>query len=63
MRRPEFEKAGYLIDTLQGLGDFHARYKTNDAFRHRRRPRQDLMASILLNNTMALSFTPQPLSS
>lgn len=63
MRRPEFEKAGYPINTLQGLGDFRARYKTNDGFRHLRRPRQDLMAPILLNNTMTLSFTPQPLSS
>ncbi|RYP28270.1 hypothetical protein DL767_007290 [Monosporascus sp. MG133] len=52
MRRPEFEKAGYLVDAMQGLGDFHARYKTNDAFRHRRHLRQDLMTPSFLNNIM-----------
>ncbi|KAI1209138.1 cytochrome P450 [Annulohypoxylon truncatum] len=52
MRRPEFDKAGYLIDGLQGLGDFHARYKTNGDFRARRHLRQDLMAPSFLHNTM-----------
>jgi len=52
MRRPEFEKPQFLIDAMQGLGDFHARYKTNEAFRARRHLRQDLMTPSFLNNTM-----------
>ncbi|KAL8922863.1 MAG: hypothetical protein Q9172_003403 [Xanthocarpia lactea] len=50
MRRPEFDKPQFLIDALQGLGDFHARYKMGDAFRYRRQLRQDLMAPKFLNN-------------
>lgn len=50
MRRTEFEKPQFLIDGLQALGDFHARYKTgDDAFRARRQLRQDLMAPKFLN--------------
>lgn len=52
MRRPEFEKPQFLIDAMQGLGDFHARYKTDDIFRARRHLRQDLMSPRFLNNTM-----------
>ncbi|KAI0013976.1 cytochrome P450 [Xylariaceae sp. FL0662B] len=52
MRRPEFEKPQFLIDAMQGLGDFHARYKTDEAFRHRRHLRQDLMTPSFLNNIM-----------
>ncbi|XDG04742.1 hypothetical protein ABKA04_004357 [Annulohypoxylon sp. FPYF3050] len=37
---------------MQGLGDFHARYKTDDIFRARRHLRQDLMSPRFLNNTM-----------
>ena len=50
MRRPEFDKPQFLIDALQGLGDFHARYKMGDAFKARRQLRQDLMAPKYLNN-------------
>ena len=50
MRRNEFDKPQFLIDALQGLGDFHARYKMGDAFRARRQLRQDLMAPKFLNN-------------
>lgn len=50
MRRPEFDKPQFLIDALQGLGDFHARYKMGDAFKARRQLRQDLMAPNYLNN-------------
>jgi hypothetical protein len=52
MRRTEFEKPQFLIDGMQGLGDFHARYKTNDEFRARRQQRQDLMTPSFLNNNM-----------
>ncbi|KAI1490986.1 cytochrome P450 [Biscogniauxia mediterranea] len=52
MRRPEFEKPQFLIDAMQGLGDFHARYKTDDAFRARRHLRQDLMSPSFLYDTM-----------
>jgi hypothetical protein len=53
MRRNEFDKPQFLIDAMQGLGDFHARYKTGEAFRARRQLRQDLMTPSFLNNTMA----------
>ncbi|KAH8653817.1 cytochrome P450 [Xylariales sp. PMI_506] len=56
MRRTEFEKPQFLVDAMQGLGDFHARYKTNDAFRARRHLRQDLMTPSFLNNTMGPSM-------
>lgn len=50
MRRTEFEKPQFLIEGLAALGDFHARYKTNDdRFRLRRQQRQDLMAPRFLN--------------
>lgn len=49
MRRTEFEKPQFLIDALQGLGDFHARYRMGDAFKYRRQLRQDLMAPKFLN--------------
>ena len=52
MRRDEFDKPQFLIDALQALGDFHARYKTGDAFKARRQLRQDLMAPKHLNNYM-----------
>lgn len=50
MRRTEFDKPQFLIDALQGLGDFHARYKMGDAFKARRQLRQDLMAPKFLNS-------------
>lgn len=50
MRRDEFDKPQFLTDALQGLGDFHARYKNGDAFRARRQLRQDLMAPKHLND-------------
>lgn len=50
MRRTEFDKPQFLTDALQGLGDFHARYKTGGAFKARRQLRQDLMAPKFLNN-------------
>lgn len=51
MRRTEFDKPQFLIDGLQALGDFHARYRTGDErFRVRRQLRQDLMAPKYLNN-------------
>ncbi|KAJ5689702.1 cytochrome P450 [Penicillium macrosclerotiorum] len=49
MRRPEFDKPKFLSDGMECLGDFHARYKTNDAFRERRRLKQDLMTPTFLN--------------
>lgn len=52
MRRTEFDKPQFLIDSMQGLGDFHARFKTGDAHRERRHLRQDLMTPNFLNNTM-----------
>jgi hypothetical protein len=51
MRRTDFDKPQFLIDGLQALGDFHARYRTGEeAFRSRRQLRQDLMAPKFLNN-------------
>lgn len=51
MRRTDFDKPQFLIDGLQALGDFHARYRTGeDAFRSRRQLRQDLMAPKFLND-------------
>lgn len=51
MRRTDFEKPQFLIDGLAALGDFHARYKTDDdRFRARRQLRQDLMAPKFLNS-------------
>ena len=50
MRRPEFDKPQFLIDGMQVLGDFNARYKTNNAFRDKRHLRQDLMTPSFLHN-------------
>ncbi|TGJ78771.1 hypothetical protein E0Z10_g9993 [Xylaria hypoxylon] len=51
MRRAEFEKPQFLIDALQGLGDFHVRLRTGDEeFKYRRQLRQDLMTPTYLNN-------------
>ncbi|KAK4643183.1 hypothetical protein QC761_403810 [Podospora bellae-mahoneyi] len=53
MRRTEFEKPQFLIDGLLALGDWNARYKTNDpTFRARRHLKQDLMAPNFLNSFM-----------
>ncbi|KAB8235182.1 cytochrome P450 [Aspergillus alliaceus] len=52
MRRAEFDKPAFLSDGMLCLGDFHARYKTNDAFRERRRMKQDLMTPTFLNGSM-----------
>ena len=52
MRRTEFDKPTFLGDGLQALGDFHARYKTNSAFKARRQLKQDLMTPSFLNNFM-----------
>lgn len=52
MRRTEFDKPQFLIDGMQALGDFNARYKTNSAFRARRHLKQDLMTPRFLNNIM-----------
>ena len=50
MRRTDFDKPQFLIDGLQALGDFHARYRTGqDEFRSRRQLRQDLMGPTFLN--------------
>ena len=50
MRRPEFDKPTFLSDGMLCLGEFAARYKTNDAFKYRRHLKHDLMAPTFLNN-------------
>lgn len=52
MRRTEFDKPAFLSDGMECLGDFHARYKTNSAFRERRRMKQDLMTPSFLHGCM-----------
>ena len=52
MRRTEFDKPTFLSDGMEALGDFHARYKTNSAFKARRHLKQDLMTPSFLNNFM-----------
>ena len=52
MRRTEFDKPTFLSDGMEALGDFHARYKTNSAFKARRQLKQDLMTPSFLNNFM-----------
>ena len=52
MRRTEFDKATFISDGLEALGDFHARYKTNSAFKARGQLKQDLMTPSFLNNFM-----------
>ena len=52
MRRTEFDKPTFLSDGMEALGDFHARYKTNGAFKARRQLKQDLMTPSFLNNFM-----------
>ena len=52
MRRTEFDKPAFIRDGLEALGDFHAKYKTNNAFRARRHLKQDLMTPSFLNNFM-----------
>ena len=52
MRRTEFDKPTFISDGLEALGDFHAKYKTNSAFRACRQLKQDLMTPSFLNNFM-----------
>lgn len=50
MRRPEFDKPTFLIQGMQCLGSFSARFRTNDAFKTRRHLKHDLMTPTFLNN-------------
>ncbi|KAL7755588.1 hypothetical protein ACKLNR_014686 [Fusarium oxysporum f. sp. zingiberi] len=49
MRRPEFDKPTFLSQGMLCLGDFSARFKTNQQFKTRRHLKHDLMTPTFLN--------------
>ena len=49
MRRKDFDKSTFITDGMGCLGDFHARFKTNSAWKASRRWMQDLMTPSFLN--------------
>ncbi|KAL7755535.1 hypothetical protein ACKLNR_014633 [Fusarium oxysporum f. sp. zingiberi] len=50
MRRPEFDKPTFLSQGMLCLGDFSARFKTNQDFKTRRHLKHDLMTPTFLNS-------------
>ncbi|KAF9769902.1 hypothetical protein IL306_012605 [Fusarium sp. DS 682] len=50
MRRPEFDKPTFLSQGMLCLGNFSARFKTNQDFKTRRHLKHDLMTPTFLNN-------------
>ncbi|KAL5583935.1 hypothetical protein FOVSG1_015286 [Fusarium oxysporum f. sp. vasinfectum] len=50
MRRPEFDKPTFLSEGMLCLGDFSARFKTNQDFKTRRHLKHDLMTPTFLNS-------------